>query len=278
MDKVADFFCDLDRTLIYSSQIPHTERAIPVEYRYGDAISFISEATEAYLRQSLWFRLIPVTARSPEQFLRLSLFHTDWSWYCGALVCNGGILLKSDGTLDQEWYNETLQIASAGLEALPEALYIFRQFVPEDCIRFSMGLMLCARCEETEENGNALLRHLTVQPFAKSLRIIRDRRKIYCYPRTMNKGSALCRYQIRFGQYFSIAAGDGAIDVPMLDNADVVICPEALSGNLRNRKQLRFLLPEIPALSGGLRESLEKIRIYLCENNKINGREQHIKL
>ena len=63
---------------------------------------------------------------------------------------------------------------------------------------------------------------------AAHLAVFRDSRKVYCLPRSLNKGAAARRYQIRSGHEGYIAAGDSEFDIPMLRAADICLCPEGL--------------------------------------------------
>lgn len=62
-------------------------------------------------------------------------------------------------------------------------------------------------------------------------------RKVYCFPAPISKGHALERLRRRLGPAAVFAAGDTAMDVPMLLGADAAAAPEeALLADFAGRR------------------------------------------
>lgn len=89
------FTTDLDRTLIYSiRQVEDTAGLIPVEYKNKQPLSYMShEAVELLqkLKEIPNLIIIPVTARSTEQFRRIKVVQ-DCPY---AILACGAVILKN---------------------------------------------------------------------------------------------------------------------------------------------------------------------------------------
>lgn len=227
-----DLFSDLDNTLIYSHR-----RALPcdkvvVERWDGKEQSYMTDRTLRFLQRASWIRLIPVTTRSKEQYLRIFVFGA--SIPCRyALVCNGGELLI-DGETDGEWLEETKRLAQKELAALPIAEEALSAEAGAERIQRPSGLMLYAKCEAPAQTAAVLREKLSGLP----LNILSDSRKVYCLPRTMQKGAALHRFRRRFQTGFAVAAGDSVFDISLLNAADAAVATAGLEGAVRCRRRV----------------------------------------
>ena len=89
------FATDLDRTLIYSiRQVKDTAGLVPVEYKNEQPLSYMSnEAVELFqkLKENPNLIIIPVTARSTEQFRRIQVVQ-DCPY---AILACGAVILKN---------------------------------------------------------------------------------------------------------------------------------------------------------------------------------------
>ena len=263
MSGIAYFFSDLDRTLIFSHSISFPGEKLAVEHWNGRVQSYMTKNTREYLRSAKWFQLIPVTSRSPVQFRRLSVFYSFFS--CKhALVCNGGVLLNEDGEPDQEWLTETIRLSEKAFRPLSAAHQLLLDYLPQEMVSAPMGLMVCARCEQDSK----LIARLQALPLAKLLFIVYNGRKVYCFPKPMNKGAALRRYQRLYGRRFAIAAGDSIMDIPMLSSADAAIMPSSLCGIMRQSKKHRVFLPDTPVISDAICTELEKLRVKMLSGER----------
>ena len=59
------------------------------------------------------------------------------------------------------------------------------------------------------------------------MKVISSGKKIYFFPPEINKGTAVIRLKQKFDSQLVICAGDSAIDIPMLNMADVSIVPSS---------------------------------------------------
>jgi hydroxymethylpyrimidine pyrophosphatase-like HAD family hydrolase len=92
--------CDLDNTMIYG-KAENEKDYFPVEYIGGTVVTWISRKALAML-ESLDKRiaLVPVTARSIEEYRRIRIFERIVPPY--AITSMGGVILKN-GEIDKDW-------------------------------------------------------------------------------------------------------------------------------------------------------------------------------
>ena len=88
------------------------------------------------------------------------------------------------------------------------------------------------------------------------LTVLRDSRKVYCFPLKLNKGCAAERYRLQTGYEEYIAIGDSEFDIPMLRNASFSICPEIIS-HYETKGKMRVCCG---LFSDEICDELEKIR------------------
>lgn len=219
-------FLDLDNTLLYSHRHDFPGAKRWVEMLHGKPQSFMTEKTYQYFKNQRRFQVVPVTTRTPEQFARLDGLMADFGWR-SALLCNGALLLQN-GQEDHAWTQASQQCAQEERPAW-EAARALAGTLAEDIVTIPPFLFYVKT-----DDAETVLSALRVQTDPDRLTLLRDARKVYCFPRSLNKGTALRRYQDRFGPFFAIAAGDSTFDLPMLEQAELGFCPGALAAQLRN--------------------------------------------
>lgn len=223
MENSVLFFSDLDNTLIYSHRHADGRPMVWVEELEGRPQSFMTLPTYRFLQCADWLRTVPLTTRTEAQYRRLQQLAADLRWR-DALLCNGAILLR-DGAEDQAWRRESEELSREDRPALENALSAALSLFGADRIQRTDPFFFYVKGGESEKALQML------QPHADRdhLLLTRDARKVYCYPRSLQKGTALRRYAARVGATRTIAAGDSAFDLPMLEAADLSFYPQALS-------------------------------------------------
>lgn len=212
------FACDLDNTLIHSHKYK-TDSDICVEYYQGRPQSFLSQKA-VVLFQELIHRpdicFLPVTTRTVVQYERI--FFPEQFQPEFALVANGHLLLK-DAVIDEKWLADSQEIARpwlaelARMEALCQKDSRFRH------VQVADGMFVAAACETPESAC------ICLQDYQNSteLAVFRTGRKLYFFQPHADKGSALQKFISEYDFDVVIAAGDSAIDLPMLAQADIGI-------------------------------------------------------
>lgn len=216
------FFTDLDNTLIYSHRHCIPGDRVWVEMLNGRNQSFMTARTAGFYRAQDLLLPVPLTTRNSQQYARLAPALEALGWH-DALVSNGAVLLR-DGVPDPEWWAESLEISGRDRSEYNAALELVRGMVSPDSLVSRDPFMFYVKTGSAAELYSFLVRETD----AAHLAVFRDSRKVYCLPRSLNKGAAARRYQIRSGHEGYIAAGDSEFDIPMLRAADICLCPEGL--------------------------------------------------
>lgn len=226
-----NFFSDLDNTLVYSHRVSLPGEHVVVEHLNNRIQSYMTKKTYDFLTESDGILLIPTTTRTCEQYARLS--ETFAKFGCRyALVCNGGILLDNN-EVDLEWIAETKAIAGDELSSLYEAEKMLLRIFPNQCIHSVSDIMVYAKTDNPASDAGRLSTALNTA----GLNIYYDSRKVYCIPSSINKGNAIKRFSDRMRITWSVAAGDSAPDIPMLEATDAAILPYELSNVVENRQK-----------------------------------------
>ena len=157
------------------------------------------------------------------------------------------------GSLSVVELAESRSLAGRELEELPKAEAWLRQRCGETSTHSDQGVLTYAACEDPA----ALRQELAAVLDMERVELLCDRRKLYCIPRSLNKGAALRRFREQFPAERCVAAGDSAFDLPMLEAADLAIVPQTLAGALQN--QNRFSVPEEVCFSDGICDILTAI-------------------
>ncbi|MBE6902827.1 MAG: haloacid dehalogenase [Ruminococcaceae bacterium] len=213
------FTCDLDNTLLHSYK--HKQDGdVCIEILKEKEQGFTTPKTLELLWQLNTYEnvcTVPLTTRSVEQYTRIK-------WGAAApktaLVTNGTLLLNGTG-IDEQWWEDSLKTVlplKEELQRLYELLSPQESFIRVRIVDEMYLFVYCAQGVDPKETAEQLqaLTSLNVQCAGK---------KIYLFPPAANKGVAAARMAERIGADFRIAAGDSAIDLPMLKAADLALIP-----------------------------------------------------
>lgn len=217
------FACDLDNTLIHSYK-NKKDGDVCVEWLNGQEQGYMDGQTYERLRELAEYALfVPATTRSMKQYKRIRWKDNEEPKF--AVTTNGAILLE-DGETDAAWLAQS-KIEADGYRAdmerllqelLDEGEYTSCKIVDE--------MYLFAAYRDDISAKDIAARHED----RTSLEVAISGRKIYFLPPRFNKGEALKRLMERWSPECVIAAGDSAIDVPMLNLADIAFCKKELTG------------------------------------------------
>ncbi|MBQ6374714.1 MAG: haloacid dehalogenase [Clostridia bacterium] len=214
------FACDIDNTLICSRKHPHAGWRC-VEWIHDEEHAFMPPAAEALLgRASRALCTVLVTSRSIEQYGRLRLPGGPPA----AVTANGADLLVN-GQPDPAWRAETEALLAPWREELRRC---------HERLKYSDRYI---RCRMVDDAYLFVYCRGDVDPVGEAraisertgLAVAASGKKIYLLPPPLNKGSAFARLMERFGCARGIAAGDSAMDLPMLRAADAAILPATLA-------------------------------------------------
>ncbi|WP_431823878.1 trehalose phosphatase [Burkholderia sp. F1] len=108
---------DLDDTLFQTERkmpegIPRTPATVD---GHGQPNGYMTPVQQAFINWLLASAdVVPVTARSVEAYSRVKLPFTH-----GAICSHGGVILRADGTLDQDWHGRMAEALRAFQDRLP---------------------------------------------------------------------------------------------------------------------------------------------------------------
>jgi hydroxymethylpyrimidine pyrophosphatase-like HAD family hydrolase len=221
---------DLDRTLVHSAaRLAPGEDAPVVEIYKGRGITVAREETTAALAElAASGAFVPVTTRSREQLARIT---PVWeAALSGWAICTNGATLLSGGEVDPIWKIEVDRVCGESASLL-EAQSAFEGEIgsPEsrdwmlmlrDCEQrfFYCTLDLDAIPADLEAQANALLSPL-------GWHAILHGRKLYSLPVGVCKGKAVAHLRERLEIDELMAAGDSALDIELLLEAEHRWCP-----------------------------------------------------
>ncbi len=188
-----------------------------VEYINGKVQSYMTERSYTYFTSMKDTEIIPVTTRTKAQYDRLSEL-TAKLGVRYAIICNGGILLEN-GEIDRQWLSETYELIGNAADELRKATEKMKSLSVREVHEIE-DIMIYTVTDSPEAMKASLTETLDTQ----LVTVFSDNRKVYCIPSVINKGSAVRRFNARFGYCRNIAAGDGVQDIPMLEAADIPIC------------------------------------------------------
>ena len=227
MHKVI-FAADLDNTLLYSYK----------HRRPGDiCIEYIKGKEQGYMPASVYEMLggiakratiIPVTTRSVDQYKRI-----NWPAQAEpkmAAVANGSILL-GDPELNQRW-EENVEASLSELERMRDILAVSTEYIRCRIVDKKYLFVYCA------QGIDPLLKSAAIQALT-TLKVTASGRKIYLFPPGVDKGTATLKIRQFLEPALLISAGDSDIDLPMLNQADIALVPNAaLAARLDGPRQV----------------------------------------
>ncbi|RJO76885.1 HAD family hydrolase [Nocardia panacis] len=220
--------------MIYSRRAFETEMAalpvVCVEQLDGAPLSYMTRDAALRLQAlSASVAVVPVTTRTVKQFKRVQLPGAPWHY---AITSNGGTILV-DGVADARWRTTIDRQVRTGAE-LAEIEARLRDRVSDswvDTLRIADRLFvyLVAKPglipEDFVAEWDAWCR-------GRGWWVSRQGRKIYTIPTAVDKGRAVAEVVRRLRESGELsddapvfAAGDGALDAPMLRAADAAIRP-----------------------------------------------------
>ena len=214
------FLSDLDNTLIYSHRHLLPADKTVMEFLHGRDQSYMTSETYRFLKYTGWIKVIPVTSRNEEQFRRLKL-QGLYSGY--AVICNGGKLLI-DGLEDPDWTAESMKNSESQISELDETAKEIGQLIPTVTMHHPEPYMYYFRTSEPEK----WLEHINEKLPRKNVLIQCDKRKIYLFAQAINKGNAAKRIKQLLHPDLVVSAGDGVMDIPMLNESDYAFAPSAI--------------------------------------------------
>ena len=221
-------FADIDNTLIYSHRHTITSPKRVVEFLNGKEQSYMTEFTYSFLTGKHDLQIVPVTTRTLPQYLRLENLVQDLGCEY-SLVCNGAILLHHM-QIDQDWYEETLDIVGNETAEIAEAKSWLLKNCGEESTHSAFGLFVYAKTSSSKNLAEALKQNIDTN----KITVLFDHNKTYCIPKSMNKGSAIKRFSKKFNVTVSVAAGDSELDIPMLNQAKIAVIPQELRDRVKN--------------------------------------------
>lgn len=244
-------FSDIDNTLIQSHRHIYHGKKVWVEYLNGHEQSYMPQNTYDYFRSQNWLKVIPVTTRTKIQYERLSDLSNSLGWDI-ALICNGAILLKN-GKEDCSWTEESLHLSMKDRDSFVWLCQKAHKIVDSSQIVEIPDIMFYVKTEKAEEIHNYLFEIMD----SEHIEIHKDARKVYCFPKSLNKGMAIERMMKRLGRTSCIAAGDSEFDISMLEKASIALCPEELSKNISIHRRV---IPCADIFPDTICHELEKIK------------------
>lgn len=225
-------FTDLDNTIIHSHRHEILETKVVAEKIDERVQSYINKRLRDYLAEQNWLQIVPVTMRTTNQYLRLKELSQSLN-IDQALICNGAIRLK-DFETDHRWIKESEAIIRQEQLAEFDGLLSYcESIMPEGSIVLTYPFMFYIKAESAEE----VRTDLESKADRSHITIYNDKHKVYCLPYCINKGLAIKRWINLLGDHsVTIAMGDDAPDIPMLDAADYAICTDNIYKEVKAKK------------------------------------------
>ncbi len=228
---MAILFTDLDSTLIYSHRRDIGEDKVLVERLDGREQSFMTKKAYTYLKEADWLKVVPVTARTKEQYSRIFSIGKPLPAE-RAIICYGGELLIN-GEEDSQWHEETMELVRDEIPSVSRSYEKLIKLTNPAHVYFPAPYLCYAVCENVEELAAKLREDGEITSGAD---VICDGRKMYCLACSINKGRAIERYRTRFGREKCAAAGDSGFDIPMLMQADAALAADRIFDDISGRE------------------------------------------
>lgn len=218
------FAADLDRTLIFSKKRlnPEGPAVIPVELREGSPAGFMTPAALRYLRELVRRSVCFInTMRGLEQSRRVA-FVADGS--CKYLALQNGLSLFRNGKEDVGWSNHVRgHVEGLPLPLAEGAARVLRALPGIERLSKRYEYLAVFFVDEEAFDDPACV-ELACEFAALGWALCRQRRKLYLYPKGIDKGTVLTRVRDWEDGVEVTGFGDSGFDLPMLG-----LCHEAWS-------------------------------------------------
>ena len=199
------FACDLDNTLLYSYK--HRKAGdLCVEMIHGKEQGYMTPRAAELLRAvQAVAEMVPVTSRCTPEY---------------AVAANGAVLLRN-GEIEGEWRRASEAVIAPYMDELQSLMPEFadrENYLRCRIVDQAYLFVYCGSGVNPEDCVRAY------QP-RSDLNVVSSGKKVYFFPPEINKGRALARLKELMRPVFTVAAGDSAIDEPMLNEADLALIP-----------------------------------------------------
>lgn len=205
-------FSDIDNTLVYSLRKIHVPY-IGADVKNGTVIGGITAASAELLnRLSKKIEIVPITARSLEQYRRIV-------WPCPikyAMALNGAVLLVN-GVIDEAWYNETMSIVKSVKSELERAAEV-------PGFRWVDDIYVYAHFENHDQAQQAYDK-FDFEP--EKVKVYVDKCKVYVTAAGLSKKDMVRKFLDRYDYGHSYSAGDSEVDREMEKITDMFFKPDA---------------------------------------------------
>lgn len=207
------FATDLDNTLIHSHRrVSDTSDCIVVEHKDKKPISYMSKKTYKLfekLKGNDKLTIVPVTARSTEQFDRITVTQN-----CPYAILASGATILEHGKPVEEWSNFVDNTCDNHVKSYE----FFDQYLSQNLRHMSIrprrvnNVVIFFKLNE-DENNHAFVRELRELATARNWNFTLQQAKGYLAPSEISKESALQFLIDYIGDKQVITAGDGRMDV-----------------------------------------------------------------
>lgn len=228
------FLCDLDNTIMHSYKHRRADD-VCMEWIKDKMQGFMSKNTIELFNKMVASNIcfVPVTTRSIHQYYRIELPNNYIPSY--AITTNGAFLFHN-AEIDKSWATSFESDADRYKEELMELHRITSTDGRYIRSRLVDDRYLFIYCKNASEIDTCVQEYRESHP---NLSIVSSNKKIYFFPPSINKGTAAETLKARLNPQLVISAGDSEIDIPMLNEADIVIVPnDFMASKIAHNKQI----------------------------------------
>ena len=232
-----NFITDMDSTLIYSKHSVNNHKCVCIDKLDERNICFITEQASVILKKLISngnFRIIPCTARSYEQAIRISFLNE----YCpNYMICDLGASIYIDGKKEDEWEKKLLSEEII----YPEKLIDLKESIEKTIdlsgckdTRLHSGYFMLFCFREEKEALDFYNKVNTEYYKMNGFSFRRQKLKVYCYPNQLDKSLAVS-YLINKNQLTNIiTSGDSLFDYKFNKLGDIAILPKHAEFKIEN--------------------------------------------